>query len=225
MKDRTEKIEADRTSCPETGQSPGQEEVSGWEDQPGDEIRGDLRADQQLVARCLEGEVAAWEQLYDQCHGPLVRAIEIMLGGDTSDPNLVDEIAARVWYTLVAKDGEVLSRYEPQRGARLVTFMRALAKDETSRHFRSERRRKERELATFRERPQHYSPDFGHGAASLDDFLATLTPYERGYCAARLLSSSPETDEDLPRTLTPTGSWQLTHRIHRKLLEFLSSDP
>ena len=225
MKDRAKKIDVDLTSRTNAGEKRAQVEVRGLQARPSDEIHADLRADQHLVSRCLQGEVAAWEQLYDQCHGPLMRSIGIMLGGNTHDSHLVEEIAARVWYKLVANDGEVLSRYDPQRGARLITFMRALAKDETSRYFRSERRRRERELATFRDRPQHYQPEFGHGATSLDEFLATLTPLERGYCAARLLSSPPESDEDLPRTPSQTNGWQLTHRIHRKLLEFLKRDP
>ncbi len=75
-----------------------------------------LQADRQLVDRCLAGEVAAWEEFYAQCHKPLGTAIRIMLGRP-HDPNLVAEIAARVWYALVAKDGELLARYSPAYGA------------------------------------------------------------------------------------------------------------
>ena len=72
-------------------------------------------ADGLLAKRCLAGEVAAWEQLYAQCHEPLLVSIRIMLGSQSADANLVDEIAARVWYALVANDGELLSRYKPSR--------------------------------------------------------------------------------------------------------------
>lgn len=72
-----------------------------------------LQADRQLVDRCLAGEVAAWEEFYAQCHDPLCTAIRIMLGRPHGDPNLVDEIASRVWYALVANDGKLLGRYSP----------------------------------------------------------------------------------------------------------------
>ena len=68
-----------------------------------------------LAKRCLSGEVAAWEELYAQCHEPLLVSIRIMLGPQSADATLVDEIAARVWYALVANDGELLSRYKPSR--------------------------------------------------------------------------------------------------------------
>ena len=58
---------------------------------------------------------AAWparwphgRRLYAQCHEPLLLSIRIMLGPRNTDANLVDEIAARVWYALVANDGELL---------------------------------------------------------------------------------------------------------------------
>ena len=51
-----------------------------------------------LVDRCLLGEVAAWEEIYRQCHDPLCAAIKSLLGPGFHDPNLVDDIAARVWY-------------------------------------------------------------------------------------------------------------------------------
>ena len=74
-----------------------------------------LCADGLLAKRCLAGEVAAWEELYAQCHEPLLISIRIMLGPQSADASLVDEIAARVWYALVANDGKLLSRYKPSR--------------------------------------------------------------------------------------------------------------
>lgn len=84
-------------------------------------------ADLHLVDRCLNGEVAAWEELYAQCHEPLCTAIRSKLRQGITDPNLVDEMAARVWYAVVKNDGELLSRYDPERGGRVITFLRAIA--------------------------------------------------------------------------------------------------
>ena len=73
-----------------------------------------LQADRKLVDRCLAGEVAAWEEFYAQCHDPLCTAIRIILGRSHGDANLVDEIAARVWYALVADDGALWSGIRPR---------------------------------------------------------------------------------------------------------------
>ncbi|HBO46263.1 MAG TPA: hypothetical protein DD670_20525, partial [Planctomycetaceae bacterium] len=77
-----------------------------------------IDADGELVARCAAGEVGAWEELYDQCHVPLLRAIRCLLGQTVPDQNLIDELAARVWYALIDKDGKLLARFDKQRGAR-----------------------------------------------------------------------------------------------------------
>ena len=178
-----------------------------------------LQADRQLVDRCLAGEVAAWEEFYSQCHDPLCTAVRIMLGRFHGDPNLVDEIAARVWYALVANDGKLLARYSPKRGARLITFMRALAKDEICRHFRSEIRRRERELSALCERPRPGGIDSGHSASGLTEFLSTLTTQEHDFCCEVLLA------EPAPGGKTSRSSdnvWQLTHRLYEKLLDFLA---
>jgi hypothetical protein len=182
---------------------------------------GGARADAMLVERCVAGEVAAWEQLYAQCHNPLLVSIEIMLGRVSSDSNLVDEIGARVWYALVANDGELLTRYNPNRGARLGTFLRALAKDEIARHFRAEVRRRKRELSALRERPQHQGRDPDYPVNSLGEFLGTLTPHERAFCSDHLLAETSAATNEKP--CAAANVWQLSHRIYRKLVKFLDA--
>ena len=78
-----------------------------------------------IADRCLAAELAAWEELYAKCQGPLCTAIRDILPRkySSSDPNLVDEIAARIWYTLVKNDGEIL--------AKLTTFIRDLVTQAT----------------------------------------------------------------------------------------------
>jgi hypothetical protein len=187
-----------------------------------------LVADQRLVARCLVGEVGAWEDLYAQCHAPLSVSIEMMLGQGCSDPHLVDEIAARVWYALIDNDGELLAKYDIDRGARLITFLRAVAKDEISRYFRTERRRRRRERTAWEEKPLHHAPDHGQPATVLAEFFSTLTPHERDFCGEVLLCSPADTEADSPparQERSSASAWQLTHRIHRKLLDFLDFGP
>ena len=103
-----------------------------------------IRADALLAQRCLAGEVAAWEQLYRQCHEPLLASIRVMLGRQSSDAESGGRDRGNVWYALVADDGELLLQYDSANGARLV--LRALAKDQLARYFREEVRRRQREL-------------------------------------------------------------------------------
>jgi len=183
-----------------------------------DVVRAGLRADGLLANRCLAGEVAAWEELYAQCHEPLLVSIRIMLGSQSADASLVDEIAARVWYALVANDGQLLSRYKPSRGARLITFMRARASSEMVRYIRTEVRRRKRELAALRERPQYQGQDGTQPVNVLAEFLGTLTPREQVFCNEHLLG---EPSDVVGRTCSTSNIWQLSHRIRRKLLRFL----
>jgi hypothetical protein len=178
-----------------------------------------IHADALLAQRCLAGEVAAWEQLYTQCHEPLLLSIRIMLGPQSKDANLVDEIAARVWYALVANDGELLARYDFERGARLITFLRALAKDQSAQHFREEVRRRNRELLALRER-QKQQKNLDQPCNSLSEFLGTLTPHERVFCNDYLLA---EPSGAVNEPYSSTSIWQLSHRIYRKLLRFLNA--
>lgn len=191
--------------CPETEES-------------GAERRARLCADGMLAKRCLAGEVAAWEELYAQCHDPLLVTIRIILGSQNVDANLMDEIAARVWYALVANDGELLSRYNPRRGARLITFMRELAKDEIVRYIRAEVRRRNRELIALREKRQHPDQEGAQPVNALGEFLGTLTPHEQVFCNDYLLAMPTG---EVEQAYSKSNIWQLSHRIRRKLFRFL----
>jgi DNA-directed RNA polymerase specialized sigma24 family protein len=183
------------------------------------------RADAHLVARCLAGEVAAWEELYAQCHPRLLVFVRQRLGSGRRDPNLVDEIAARVWYALVADDGKLLERYDPERGARLITFLRTLAKGIVSGYFRSENRRRKRELLVLTGKSQDYAMDTAESDALLSEFRATLTSRESDFMGKQLLAETSDdtaaAKEQQREPLSRAASWQSTHRIYRKLLTFL----
>ena len=161
--------------------------------------------------------MAAWELLYAKCHESLCLSVKILLGRHNSDGNLVDEIAARVWYALVANDGELLGRFDPARGARLITFMRALAKDEIGRHFRTELRRRERELIAAREKGVNQDEDLAESVSSMREFLTTLTPHERSFCDEFLMGVP---DDGTRQRRSPASIWQLTHRVYKKFLRF-----
>lgn len=183
-----------------------------------------LQADFELAQRCVAGEVAAWEQLHSQCHDKLTRTVRGLLGGRNSDLNLADEITARVWYALVANDGDLLARYDPGRGGRLITFMRAIARDMMCRYFRAERRRTARECEASRGKAPYYSEQRDQIDRSLDEFLGTLTPGERQFCGDYLLNP-PEAGEKFPAgDLSRANLWQKTHRVYIRFLHFFGDD-
>lgn len=197
-----------------------------------DEVEGNIAAaplaDYALVQRCVAGEVGAWEELYAQCHDPLLALIRRMLGPGKSDPNLVDEIAARVWYALVADDGQLLTRYDPEKGTRIITFMRAVAKDLMGRHFRTERRRRYRELKSLQHtRRQHAANNESFASFySVGEFLGTLSPKERQFADAHLLGEASDNGngdgQEDGGLHSLSDFWQLSCRVHRKLLQFLN---
>jgi len=164
--------------------------------------------------------VAAWEQLYARCDEPLRVSIRIMLGRQSGGGELVDEIAARVWYALVANDGELLSRFDATRGARLTTFMRMLAKSEIVRHYRQEMRRRNRELESLREQPRRSERTFAQQMNALAEFIRTLTPQEQVFCNEYLLAEPAASSE---RSYSSANIWQMSRRIYRKLLRFLNA--
>jgi len=178
------------------------------------------RQDQQLVDRCLAGDVAAWEDLYSQCHGPLLSLIKGILS-TAADANLVDEIAARVWYALVANDGELLTRFDHSRGNRLITFMRAIARDETKRYFRAEIRRREREAIVVREKSVVSTSDGITPHFLVEEFLTTLSPSDRSFCLEHVLAAPAQ---DVIPTASRPPVWQRTRRIYKKLIAFLGRE-
>ncbi len=97
-----------------------------------------LNADQALVDRCRAGDGEAWAEIHTKCQGHLVRQIRFTLGERARDATLVEEIAARVWYTLFADDGYLLGRYQPIKGAGLEKYLAAIARFEVMRHQRGE---------------------------------------------------------------------------------------
>ncbi len=182
-------------------------------------ITAAVRDDRQLVEDCLTQEPAAWTRLYQACHDPLLAAIRSFLHNAVTDANLVDEIAARVWYAVVRNDGEMLSRFDVARGCRLTTFLSVLAKNEARQYFRTERRRRSREEVASRREVETPNPFF-FAYASEKEFLGTLTPGERAYYETVLISLP---HDQATEQYSTENAWQLRHRVRKKLDQFLES--
>jgi DNA-directed RNA polymerase specialized sigma24 family protein len=199
--------------------------------------------DRRLIDRALAKEPDAWDDLYYRCHQPLLAAIRAIIGSRSADANLIDELAARVWYAVVRDDAKLLNRFDAGRGCSLTTYLALLAKDEASRLFRSEKRRRRREtvVATSDTKaPTKSTPVPGAATITLAEFAATLTPAEKSFyeeiTEARGQSSNGHNGTEKTNgtanghTNTNTNSiarsqaneWQLNHRVRRKLERFLT---
>lgn len=186
---------------------------------PAARLNAKVAQDQHLVEKCVAGEVAAWSALYRQFHDALMTGIRAFLGQAGQDSNLIEEIAARVWYALVKNEFQLLGKYDARRGCRFSTFLSLVAKNEARLLLRSERRRKSRELAASK---QEGEPQRQNGSAawlSDEDFVMTLSPAERAFYFDVLVAS--ETNGGAA-DYSQQNQWQLRHRIRKKLERFIS---
>ena len=85
-----------------------------------------LKRDRDLVRRCLKGDVAAWQEMFDLCQPHLLVSIRSLLKPYGLNTNLAEEIASRVWFSLVGANGSLLDRFDAHRGCQLTTFVSAL---------------------------------------------------------------------------------------------------
>ncbi len=194
------------------------------EDEAEQRIAATMQYDLELASRCVAGEVAAWEDLYQQCHDPLRAAARMMLGSSGCDSDLVDEMVARVWFKVVDKDGQLLTRYDPRRGARLLTFLKAITRTVVSDYFRAEHSLHKREMAASDEKPQWKSPEHREPFALLGEFLDTLTCGEKQFCDEVLLASPlPDQPPSKPDRAS-VAARAMTYRIRKKLRKFLGKD-
>lgn len=175
-------------------------------------------SDRRLVEQCLAGEPSAWSQLYQCYHQSMVASIRAFLGCHENDSSLIDEIAARVWFSLIRNDCELLARFDVDRGCRLTTFISVLAKAETRVMLRSERRRKARERAASRPETTSQSLSAASEAISEQEFMNTLSPAERAFYSDVLVTAA---NQDARHSYTRENTWQLRHRVRKKLDRFL----
>lgn len=178
------------------------------------------QADQALVDRCRAGDGAAWQEIHDKCHSHLVRQIRFTLGDRARDGNLVEEIAAKVWYGLVADNGYLLERFQPEKGSGLEKYLAAIARFEVLRHQRGEIRRRRREQETQAARAASRNEhEITEMTLDFQDFLPQLTPREREFFHCVLVGNNAD-----DMNISAPNAWQLRHRIRRKLLTFLGTE-
>ncbi|MBN1910412.1 MAG: hypothetical protein JW818_11780 [Pirellulales bacterium] len=178
--------------------------------------------DRELVDHCLAGDETAWEKLYYRCHPALIKAIRYLLDNDNRDLNLVEEIAARVWYLLLKNDGELLGRFDPERDCRLQAYLIGFARNEILQYLRAERRRRSHEATGGRlllagQRSSHWPIH-----SMIDEFAATLNEREQEFLESYLLTPpTTKPQEPAEPELSPTNIWQRRHRLRFKLKAFM----
>jgi len=64
--------------------------------------------------------------------------VDTALGSNSNDLQLVDEIAARVWYAVIRDGGRVLAGFDPQRDTRLRVFLTGVARLEARQYLRTD---------------------------------------------------------------------------------------
>lgn len=171
--------------------------------------------------RCLAGETAAWSELYHTCHPKLLSVIRSLLGVAGQDFNLVDEVGARVWYSLVKDGAALFARFDAQRGCRLATFVASIARREIKQLMRAERRRLQREKNASRSEAQSEPALDMLNADFQEHFLQKLTRSERTYFDNVLVPSEPDASR---ADYTPDNRWQLQHRVRKKLERYLTDE-
>lgn len=176
-----------------------------------------IAEDRLVVDRCVAGEAGAWDELYRRHHGGLSTSIKSMFGTRCGDPEVIDEIAARVWYRIVTNRAALLDRFDAGMGGRLRTYLVAIAKRETADFLRSEKRRRRRERAACRPEMQAGEAGEPWPTAEWPRFIESLTPRERRFLVECLLRPG---DTSPPR-ISAANRWQLSCRIRSKLQRFL----
>ncbi len=174
--------------------------------------------DRLLVENCLAHKPGAWDILYAKCQPALLTAIRFLLANKAADDDLVEEIAARVWYAVVREKGKGLDRFDAGRGCRLTTFLAAIARHEVLQHFRSERRRRVRERQASNSQGGPTPDDLLQTQVLFDEFSQTLTPREKEFFDSHLICQ-PRASQI--KNLTAANAWQLKHRVQTKLRGFL----
>ena len=174
--------------------------------------------DRALVDRCVSGDAEAWGELYRRYDHRLATRVKALLGPSRWDPNLVEEIMARVWCSLLADDGELLGRFDLERECRLSTYLGAIAKSEAGNFFRSERRRRRRERLASRPESTGGAELADWTPSELREFFGGLSSQEKVYLVKFLLAQPNGIKSPF---LSAENRWQLRCRIRRKLRRFL----
>jgi DNA-directed RNA polymerase specialized sigma24 family protein len=197
--------------------------TSATEGVPGPDTRElAIEQEQALIEQCLRGHRTAWSHLFARYHPVLLQAVQTALAERGSDRELIEEIAARVWYSLTNDEGRTLARFDAGRRRRLASYLFAIARNAVYHYFREERRRQGRERAAYGSGECRLNGrDAASGNLLLEEFESQLSPRELQFLRLQLLGPD---ESPVDGKLSPSNMWQLNHRIRSKFAQFISSD-
>ena len=168
--------------------------------------REEILRELSLVKRCLQGDQAAWSELWQGYHPGLCHAIRRYLGPtEARDKNRVEDLAAAAWCRIQnCTGGRGLAAYKSEK-ARLATFLAALGRREVGlRHRRHDR------LVPLSAEPAVSANDAGATEVWVEEFLATLTPHRATFTRAYLLGTL---DKSALPPLSAANIEKLTQRV------------
>jgi len=181
-------------------------------------------ADQALLDRCLAGDDRSWHELYAQCQTHLAAAVRSCLGRRSKDQELVEELVAQVWYSLLSRNAKLLASFQVEHRCRLATFVGAVARNLVRNSLRSERRRRERESRAGTQAAELSLYEEEAIALLSQEFLQTLTPREEGYVAWCLTPVAELGARGDTFAGTRNADHQIRHRLRKKVRDFFG-DP
>lgn len=188
--------------------------------------RLDPQQEVELVARCAQGDTAAWDDFVDH-YGPLLVAlVRRMLArrtGRAADTD-VDEIVAEVFLALVRRERRLLHRFDPTY--RLSTYLGVICRTHVLRHLRRGRRQP-LDMEDARHVPAgaaHSAPERGLHAEEhertlvlLREALQALPERDRRLLELRYLDGLDYRSIGGALDLNPESVGQLLHRAKARL--------
>lgn len=173
-----------------------------------------------VIQKCLTGDDAAWQELYSRYRPSLLDSIRSQLAGKADNADLVEEIAARVWYSLVWRDYQRLRAYEKGR-AGFKTYLAALARQQIQLYYRERQRQSRREVPLANSDHNCGGCADWPSTATQEEFIATLSPREKQYFEQHLLGNIGAAEFTF---LSSANRWKLRQRVFDKLKAFLDRD-
>lgn len=173
-----------------------------------------------IIEKCLTGDGTAWQELYSRYRPSLLNSIHKKLGGKANNADLVEEIAARVWFSLVWRDYQRLRVYEKRR-AGFKTYLASLARQQIQLYYRERQRQSKREVPLSGSDHRCRDDAIWPPAAAQEEFIAILSHREKQYFEQHLLANAAEAESTF---LSSANRWKLRQRILAKLKAFLERD-
>jgi DNA-directed RNA polymerase specialized sigma24 family protein len=162
-----------------------------------------------LLQGCRQGDDASWRQLFAVYQESVRRRIAWLLRDHGRDRNVVDEIAAQVWYRLVV--GRLLGLYDPRRAC-FRAFLFGYIRQEVRRRYRPRRSRPIRVIPLGGLDLADPAGDVCPLGLMLNELLSALSPRLREFTLQQVGGPAQASGRPAP---SPANARQMEVRIRR----------